>query len=655
MDKTNNITHNKTIKAALAGNPNCGKSTIFNNLTGARQHVGNYPGVTVEKYEGRRLYQDREFDIVDLPGAYSLTAISEEERVAQDYLINEKPDVVINIVDASNLERNLYLTLLLKEMGVPLLVVLNMMDIAHASGIVINKEILSQELGVPVIETVGTKGQGMDEILNWAAKVADAPEEYWQPRPELKIQETEPIAAATARYAALSWICIRAVCSRILLETSFSDKIDSVLTHRIWGIPIFLGLMYLVFQLTITLGAYPMEWIESGFSLLGAGISALWPADSDSLLKSLLVDGVIGGVGGVIVFLPNILLLFLAISLLEDSGYMARAAYLTDRFMHRIGLHGKSFIPLLIGFGCSVPAILATRTLPTRKDRLVTMFVVPLISCGARLPIYALLIPAFFPLAWQAPILWLIYWLGIALAMITAKLLSLFVIRDEELPFIIELPPYHWPTFRTVGIHAMERGWLYVKKAGTVILGISIVLWGLTTFPGLDSGTESRFEQARAAVSQNAALDESQKESKRTEIDNEAAQEQLANSYAGRIGRFIEPILRPMGFDWKIGTALIGATAAKEVFVAQMGIVSRVGSADDETESLQAIMARNYSPLVGFGIMVFCLISSPCMATVAVMARESGSWKWAAAQWLFLTSLAWVLVTLMYQIGIRCV
>ena len=641
----------KPIRAALAGNPNCGKSTIFNNLTGARQHVGNYPGVTVEKFQGKRSWRGREIDLVDLPGAYSLTAISEEERVAQEYLVNEKPDVVINIVDASNLERNLYLTLLLKEMRVPLLVVLNMMDLAKSAGIVINKEILSKELGVPVIEAVGSMNQGMGQILEWSEKIADNPTAYWEPRPELEILETEPIAAATARYSALSRICIRAVCSQILLETTVSDRIDRVMTHRIWGIPIFLGLMYLVFQLTFTLGAYPMGWIDSAFAFLSEGINQFWGAESDSLIKSLLVDGIIGGVGGVIVFLPNILLLFLAISLLEDSGYMARAAYMTDRFMHRIGLHGKSFIPLLIGFGCSVPAIMATRTLPTRKDRLITMFIVPLVSCGARLPIYALLIPAFFPLAWQAPILWLLYCLGIALAMITAKALSLFVIKDEELPFIIELPPYHWPTFRTVGIHALERGWLYLKKAGTVILGISIVLWGLTTFPGLDASAAKRFERQRVAVEENTNLNDQQKAEKQTEIDNDEAQTQLANSYVGRFGRFIEPVLLPMGFDWKIGTALIGATAAKEVFVAQMGIVSRVGSVGDETKSLQEIMARNYSPLVGFGIMVFCLISAPCMATFAVMARESGSWKWAAAQWVFQTAVAWTIVTAIYQIG----
>ncbi len=343
--------------------------------------------------------------------------------------------------------------------------------------------------------------------------------------------------------------------------------------------------------------------------------------------------------------------LFLAISFLEDSGYMARAAFMTDRFMRRIGLHGRSFIPMLIGFGCSVPAIMATRTLPTRKDRLITMFVVPLMSCGARLPIYALLIPAFFPLQWQGPVLWLIYTLGIILAIITAKVLSLFVLREEDSPFIIELPPYHVPTFRTVGIHTMERGWLYLKKAGTVILGVSIVLWGLTTFPGLDAASQGRFDQQKAAVEQNDKLSDEDKEAQIAQIDNAASEEALAGSCAGQFGHFIEPVLRPMGFDWKIGTALVGAIAVKEVFVAQMGIIYKVGEADEESESLRAIMAKNYPPLVGLGLMVFCLISSPCMASFAVMARESGSWKWAIAQWLFLTGMAWALTTILYQVG----
>lgn len=640
------------IKAAMIGNPNSGKSTIFNFITGARQHVGNYPGVTVEKYEGSFKHKGREINLVDLPGVYSLSAGSDEERVALEYLINESPDIVINIVDASNLERNLYLTILLKEMGVPLLVVLNMMDMAKRNGIIINRAVISELLDVPVVEMVGVTGAGGETLLDHVVEISDNPGAFRYERiVRDKKRSEDAVALAVERYGEIAKICSRCVTIEKQNRVKMSNKIDSVLTNRWLGIPIFLLLMYLVFQLTFTLGAYPMDWIDSGFAYLGETISHWWPNGQESLFKSLLVDGIIGGVGGVIIFLPNILLLFLAISFLEDSGYMARAAFMTDRFMRRVGLHGKSFIPMLIGFGCSVPAIMATRTLPSRKDRLITMFVVPLMSCGARLPIYALLIPAFFPLQWQAPVLWLIYCLGIVLAIITAKILSLFILPGEEAPFIIELPPYHLPTFRTVGIHTLERGWLYLKKAGTVILGISILLWGLTTFPQLGSTEKAAFENQRAAVEQDVKLLDEERQERIAAIDNAESEQALAGSYAGRFGRSIEPVLRPMGFDWKIGTALVGAIAAKEVFVAQMGIIYKVGEADEESESLRSIMSRNYSPLVGLGIMIFCLISAPCMASFAVMGRESGSWGWAVAQWIFLTSLAWIMTTILYQVG----
>ncbi len=639
---------NKIIRVALVGNPNSGKSTIFNNLTGARQHVGNYPGVTVERYEGKCFYQDHEIELVDLPGTYSLTPYSEEERVTAQFLIEQHPDVVVNVIDASNLERNLYLTMLLQQMKVPLIVVLNMVDMAKLGGISIDTKILSTILDAPIIESIGSKSVGMDDILDALVQLADKQTETCEIQ---AIAETDTISTAAKRYEKIADICTQSVRSSIVSEKSRSDKLDSILTNRFWGIPIFLLLMYLVFQMTFTLGAYPMEWIESGFAWLGDVVNGFWPEGSESLLRSLLVDGVIGGVGGVIVFLPNILLLFLGIAILEDSGYMARAAFLTDSFMHRIGLHGKSFIPMLIGFGCSVPAIMVTRTLPSRKERLITMFIIPLMSCGARLPIYTLIIPVFFPLQWQAPLLWMLYCLGIILAIIIAKILSVFVIKEEESPFILELPPYHFPTFRTVGIHALERGWLYLKKAGTVILGISIVLWGLTTFPRLSEQDISKFDAQRETIVQSS-LPEEEKQIQVQSVDDLQSETQLVGSYAGRLGKTIEPLLKPMGFDWKIGTALVGAFAAKEVFVAQMGIVYKVGEADEESEPLRETIKSNYPPLVGLCIMIFCLIGTPCMATVAVMARECNSWKWAISQWLFLTVLAWVITTIVYQVGV---
>jgi ferrous iron transport protein B len=696
------------IVIALAGNPNSGKSTIFNNLTGARQHVGNYPGVTVERKEGHCQYGGMEMQIVDLPGTYSLTAYSAEELVARNFIIDEKPDVVVNIIDSSNLERNLYLTVQLMETGVPLLLAFNMSDEARARGYEFDLEKFSRFFGAPVVPTVGHKGRGTEALLDAIASVAAKGAE---PRADnsitygheiegeiIKIQalleRDKPLAArygarwlavkllendadirakadspeiaeqversaryiekmfgdspgtsiAGSRYGFISGACQEAVRSTIEIRHNRSDKIDAVVTNRVLGIPIFLGLMYLLFSLTFTLGELPMGWIEGFFGWLGDVVKGWWPEGSDSLLKSLLVDGIIGGAGGVTVFLPNILLLFLAISILEDSGYMARAAFIMDRVMHKIGLHGKSFIPMLIGFGCSVPAIMATRTLENRRDRLTTMLVTPLMSCGARLPIYALIIPAFFPRGWQGPMLWSIYVIGILLAIAGAKLLRSTIFRGESVPFVMELPPYRMPTAKGVLIHMWERGWLYLKKAGTIILGISILLWVMTTFPRLPEGEPAHFEKGQQAT----ALEDA-KEAE--EEDPAVAEEALRYSIAGRVGQALEPLLRPMGFDWKIGTALIGAFAAKEVFVAQMGIVHSVGTADENSESLRDTLRKDYTPLIGFCIMLFCLISAPCMVTIAVTGRESGSWKWAVVQLAGLTVLAYVLTAIVFQAG----
>ena len=651
--------------------------------------------------------------MTDLPGTYSLSAYSDEERVARDFIINGDYDFVIDIVDASNLERSLLLTLQLKEIGIPVLVVLNMIDLAKKNGMNIDKEALSAQLGMPIVECVGYESGAVGAILDAAESLYDAlgangskstlklnAEELTKPKPT-----EEEVAVTTARLEEIKRMCSAAVTTRPKAGPSSSDKVDAVLTNVWIGIPIFLLLLYLVFQLTFTLGEYPMGWIESGFDWLKDWVSGFWAEGEESLLKSLIVDGIIGGLGGVLVCLPNILLLFLAIAFLEDSGYMARAAYLADNFMKYIGLHGKSFVPMIIGFGCGIPAIMATRTLSSRKERLITMFIIPWMSCGARIPIYMLLVPAFFPEAYQATVMWGLYVLGIVVAIIVAMIMSAFVIREENAPFIIELPPYRFPTFRTVGIHTIERGWLYLKKAGTILLGISIVLWALATFPRLPESESEKFEAQRAPIAQkldelkeanpeletlakdrdgvqeerdgveeDAALADADKEKKLAEldgqlakfneqlsayddltgqieeIDNQEAEAQLANSYSGRLGRAMVPVIRTMGFDWKIGTAIVGALAAKEVFVAQMGIVYSIGEADEESESLRDIMKKNYPPLVGLSILVFCLLSAPCVATFAIMVKEAG-WGWAFAQFITCTIVAWVISTLIFQIG----
>uniref|UniRef100_A0A7C4RNS9 Ferrous iron transport protein B n=1 Tax=Desulfatirhabdium butyrativorans TaxID=340467 RepID=A0A7C4RNS9_9BACT len=725
------------ILVALAGNPNSGKTTIFNALTGARQHVGNYPGVTVERKEGFCRHGDTDIQVVDLPGIYSLTAYSAEELTARNFIINERPDVVVDIIDASNLERNLYLTVQLKELDVHLVLVFNMSDMAKARGYEFDMETLAHLFGARIVPTVAHKGTGMKELLEAIVETATegaqkadqtretpstikltskasirgpydkVPPIHYGKEIEEEIAKLEALimadksiagnhdarwlavkllendkelraaaasaeinnqiersvshiekvmgeppetAIASARYGFISGACQQAVRSTIEIRHTISDRIDSVVTNRILGLPIFLGLMYLVFHLTFTLGEPPMGWIEGMFGWLGEVVKGWWPEGSESVLKSLLADGIIAGVGGVIVFLPNILLLFLAIAILEDTGYMARAAFIVDRLMHKIGLHGKSFIPMLIGFGCSVPAIMATRTLENQRDRLTTMLVIPLMSCGARLPIYALIIPAFFPETLHAPMLWIIYVIGIVLAVISAKVLRSYVLKGESVPFVMELPPYRMPTLKGVLIHMWERSWLYLKKAGTIILGISILLWAMTTFPSLSDEEAARFATARQAIKAGNTGEE-EKAERLSAVDNEEKETALQSSIAGRVGRVMEPILKPMGFDWKIGTALIGAFAAKEVFVAQLGIVYSLGKADETSETLREQLRNTYTPLVGFCIMLFCLISAPCMATIAITKKESNSWRWALFQLGGLTILAYVLTVLVYQAG----
>ncbi len=683
----------KKITAALAGNPNSGKTSIFNQLTGARQHVGNYPGVTVEKKQGICRYKDYEITFVDLPGTYSLTAYTTEELVARNFIIDEHPDVVVDIIDASGIERNLYLATQLIELNVPLIMAFNMSDIAEQKGMVFDIEQLSRLLEAKIVKTVGNKGKGKTELLDAAIETAEHPgkkrthkinygdeieheleqiEKVIVDKENLLARKYEPrwlalklleqdkeitakihsrevhnavadstghlkgifgdnpeVIMADRRYGFISGACQETIKTTVELRHNYSDIIDTVVTHRVFGLPIFLLLMYLTFVLTFKIGDYPMGWLEWFFGRLARDVAGLWPAGSDSWLKSLLVDGIISGVGGVLVFLPNILLLFMMIALLEDSGYMARAAFIMDRIMHKIGLHGKSFIPMLIGFGCSVPAIMATRILENKRSRFTTIMVIPLMSCGAKLTIYALIIPAFFPEHWYGPMMWLIYLIGIILAVISIKILRLTVFKGDTVPFVMELPPYRVPTFKSICIHMWQRGWMYLRKAGTIILVVSIILWFAMSYPkpSPDSHSELTPQQAQ--------------------------QENLEHSVIGRLGKAIEPALKPLGFDWKIGTALIGATAAKEVFISQLAIIYAVGGKEESDLTLRQKLRAHYTPLTGFCIMLFCLIYAPCIATVAMTKQETGSWRWAIVQFFGLTALAYVVTLIVYQIGSR--
>ncbi len=681
----------------LAGNPNSGKTSLFNWMAGAHQHVGNYPGVTVEKKSARFTRDGMKIELVDLPGVYSLLAASPEEVIARDEILSGVAGVVIQVVDATNLERNLHLTAQLTEMGVPVVYALNMSDEAAANGLVFDLPLMGRLLGGPVVPTNGNTGDGTDALLA-AAQLLAATGQTRSGRVNYGLDIEQAIKAIAEQFEGDDAVSARRAAVALLdglsdphapaaatataaretarltkrggrpLDVQLAEarygfalgvatevvrstghhvrrdrtmRIDSVLLHRVWGLPIFVALMWVVFNLVFTLGEPPMQWIESGLGWLAGQLQAVWPENFAPLLQSLLVDGIIGGVGAVISFLPNILLLFLAIAFLEDTGYMARVAFLMDRIMHKMGLHGKSFIPMLIGLGCTVPAIMATRTLEHKRDRFTTILVSPFVSCGARMTIYALLIPAFFAPQWRGWVLWSIYMMGIVVAIGIARLLRGTLFRGASTPFVMELPPYRLPTWRTVGIHMWDRAWMYLQKAGTIILAISILLWALGTFP-------QRTEYGRdydAAMAQAATPED---------VEELAAQQQaetLEYTIIGRLGRVLEPVIRPLGFDWRVGTALVGSFAAKEVFVAQMGIVFSLGEDTSNPDDLRTTLRQNYSPLQGLAMMIFCLLSAPCMATIAVTRRETESWGWALGMLFGMTLVAWICTFVVYRVG----
>lgn len=799
------------IKIALAGNPNCGKTTIFNNITGAKQHVGNYPGVTVEKKEGHRTFNGKDLLFVDLPGTYSLTARSLDEVVARNVIINEKPDIIVNVLDASNLERNLYLAAQLVELGRPMVIALNMMDIAERMGVKIDLKKLGKQLGAVVVPLVGSKNIGTKELLDAIsgtqtqnlvnakvdygpdvepaiANLTDAIEKMgiikypvrWL---AVKLLENDSDAIAKVRamegtnsILALASTLRDSLANKIDLDfyfaqcryqfatdvfnksiinvgssDSLSDKIDSVLTHRYLGIPIFLALMWLMFVVVINVGAYPQGWLDTGFSMLGD-----WCSDviEDDQLRSLVVDGVIGGVGSVLSFVPLIVLLYLFISLLEDTGYMARAAFLIDRVMRALGLHGKSFIPMILGFGCNVPGIMAARTLDNEKDRLVTILACPFMSCGARLPVYTLLIAAFFGASGHGgTVLFGVYLLGIIISVCVALVLRHTTFKGEQEPFVMEMPPYHIPTLKGVLMHMWERTVLYLKKAGTFILGASILVWFLTAYPmdveysqDFDAAKDqvtAEMEQKQADILQSyglsaiedndelntmyesmvAAADEAADEEDEDEadtgnalnpaaalssvedqvknseeeednlfmgkypqsfanlqeqnpavfaqalplfdakadaddesskLDDQQTAEKLQQSYAARLGKFVEPVIAPLGFDWKIGVGLIACTAAKEVMVSTLGTIYSVGGDDTHESGLVAYLRDDpdFNQAVALSLMVFVLLYMPCVAAMAVIKRETGSWKMLLASNGMCLVLSYVLAFVTYHLAL---
>ena len=637
---------------ALAGNPNAGKTTLFNSLTGLNQKVANYPGVTVERKEGVWQLGDRSATLIDLPGLYSLDATSLDEQIARNVITGEvenvpKPDVIVSVVDATNLERNLYLSTQVLEYGVPVVIALTMIDVFEKRKHEIDISKLSETLGVPVIAVNSKAERGKDELAQTVSRIAGTTAKLPY---ELNGESADgDNARIFARYGFISNAVQESVRHNDKIEHRVSERIDRILTHKVFGLAILVLILLTVFQAIFSWATLPMDLLESGFGALGDGARAILP---EGILADLIVDGIIAGVGGVLVFLPQILLLFLFISILEDTGYMARAAFLLDKLMSRVGLHGKAFLPLMSSFACAIPGIMATRTIENKRDRFATILIAPFMSCSARLPVYTLMIGAFFAgqtvlgfVSVGAILMLAMYALGISVALIVAYILKRTLLKSPPPPFIMELPPYRMPSFRTVFQNMLTRAWLFVKRAGTVILAISIILWALMYFP--------RHEVAsNAAVVSNSAASEGEPAS--------AESEQLRNSFAGKLGHAIEPVIRPLGFDWKIGVALIASFAAREVLVSTLSIIYNVGKDENEQSEtlISAIRAAKdekgnivWTPLTALTLMVFFVLAMQCMSTVAIVRRETNSWGWTLFMVSYMTGLAYVAALITYQGG----
>jgi len=718
----------KQLTIALAGNPNSGKTTTFNVLTGTRQKVGNWPGVTVEKKEGRIKRDGYEIRIVDLPGTYSLTPFSIEEIVARDFLLDERPDVVIDIIDASNLERSLYLATQMRELDCKVLFALNMADVAQARGIKIDAQKLSELLNVPVVFTIGNKQKGLDELLAKAIALAhdddagvihrkvqyskdieaaigelqaqvendlDAWLPYGSRWTAIKLLENDDIlktrisdgvgAAGQAvldsaerlrqhlttrfdedpeivmtdeRYGFITGIIKEVLIITSLQRVDFSRNIDLVLTNRFVGFPIFIFFIWAMFQLTFTLGDYPMQWLEGGITGVHNLLARLLP---ESMLKDLLLNGVLAGVGSVIVFLPNILILFFCIALFEDTGYMSRAAFLMDRIMHLIGLHGKSFIPMLMGFGCNVPAIMATRTLESEKDRLLTILITPFMSCSAKLPVYLVLAGTFFA-ARAGTVIFAVYVIGIILSVVTGRLFRSTLLKGMDAPFVMELPPYRVPMLKSLLIHMWDRSKLFLKKMGGIILVGSVIVWALSVFPrNVSLSRDYQAEIDRAAKVYQVKFEAAaatDREQVQAELDRAVRQlerarkaEQVAGSYMGQLGRLLAPVFEPLGIDWRGGVALLSGFVAKEIVVSTLGVLYAVDRESGGEALSRALKTAGMEPLAALAMMVFVLLYLPCLATVAAIRRETGSTGWMVFGIAYNTSVAWGLAFVVYQGG----
>ena len=689
----------REINVALIGNPNCGKTSLFNFASGAHERVGNYSGVTVDAKEGVAEFKGYTFHLTDLPGTYSLSAYSPEELYVRKQIVEHTPDIIINVIDTSNLERNLYLTTQLIDMNLRIVGALNMFDEAETRGDQLDANKLGQLLGFPMVPTVFKNGRGVEELFNTVIQVYEGRfnrhsirhihinhgheiengisdmQEHLKQNPELRRQfstrylaikllehdaETEKIIASLPDHDEI--IRHRDDTGRRIEEEMKTDsetaimdakygfihgaleeigykegkrddtyrithRLDRFITHRWLGFPLFFLFIFVMFWVTFSIGQYPMNWIESGVSWLSDWLNTLLP---EGPLRAMIVDGAVAGVGSVIVFLPQILILYTFISFMEDSGYMSRAAFIMDRLMHSMGIHGKSFIPLIMGFGCNVPAVMATRTIESRRSRLITMMILPLMSCSARLPIYITIVGTFFAARYQTPIMVLLYATGILLAVVMSKIFSRYVIKGEDTPFVMELPPYRFPTAKAIARHTWEKGKQYLKKMGGIILVASIIVWALGYFPHND------------VLSQ---------------------QEQQEQSYIGRIGKTIEPVFRPQGFDWKLDVSLIAGVGAKEIVASTMGVLfandEKVGADDGEDLSdryanlRQKMEADGITPLIAFAFLLFVLIYFPCIATIAAIKGETGSWRWALFAAIYTTVLAWVVSALVYRIGLQ--
>ena len=704
----------KTINVALVGNPNCGKTSLFNFASGAHERVGNYSGVTVDAKVGRAEYEGYEFHLVDLPGTYSLSAYSPEELYVRKQLVEETPDIVINVIDASNLERNLYLTTQLIDMHVRMVCALNMYDETEERGDHIDYEKLSELFGTPMVPTVFTSGRGVKELFHQVIAVYEGKEDESLQFRHIHINHGHEIEQGikdiqehlknypglrqqySTRYLAIKLLegdkdverliqplgdsleifqhrdraaqrvneethndCETAIMDAkygfihgALEESGYTigDKkdtyqtthlIDKILTNKYLGFPIFFLILLLMFTATFVIGQYPMDWIDAGVAWLGDFISQNMP---DGPVKAMLVDGVIGGVGAVIVFLPQILILYFFISYMEDSGYMARAAFIMDRLMHKMGLHGKSFIPLIMGFGCNVPAVMSTRTIESQRSRLITMLILPLMSCSARLPIYVMITGSFFALKYRSLAMLSLYVIGVLMAIVMSRLFSAFVVKGEDTPFVMELPPYRFPTWKAIGRHTWEKGKQYLKKMGGIILVASIIVWALGYFPHTDDPS----------------------------VSNQQQQEQ---SYIGRVGRAVEPVFRPMGFNWKLDVGLLAGVGAKEIVASTMGVLysnddsfkddSNFSSESGKYVKLHELITQDVAQLHGisyekaqpiatltaFCFLLFVLLYFPCIATIAAIKGETGSWGWALFAASYTTALAWVVSAVVFQIG----